>query len=68
MKVRELRTIEEAGLERVRGGAAAPMAAAATNPLYTPLTAEAEVMNNPLYEASGSSGSNPLFGECDELL
>lgn len=63
MKVRELRTIEEAGLEGVRGGAAA-----ATNPLYTPLTAEAEVMNNPLYEASGSSGSNPLFGECYELL
>lgn len=61
---RELRIIDEAGLERVRGGAAAPMAAAATNPLYI---AESEVMNNPLYEASGSGGANPLFDECYEL-
>jgi hypothetical protein len=61
-KARELRTIDEAGLERLRGGAAAPMAAAATNPLYTPFTNECEVMTNPLYEASGTSGANPLFG------
>ncbi len=50
--------LSEAALEHVRGGAAPNVNEDAT----------AEVMNNPLYEASGGSGSNPLYSEAYELL
>lgn len=59
-RARDIREIDESKLEHVRGGVVQSTAVSQDH--------ETEVLNNPLYEASGNSGANPLYAEVYEML